>query len=150
MRILRTGKTPRGRKPRYTPHEVANALHETKGMQFVAAKRLGCSQDTIARYIERYALVRQAARYERGEMIDVAELKLWQAIQNGEPWAIKLCLMTLGKDRGYVERQEHTGADGKEVNIRVVYETTRLPSKAPSREQWMAEHGNGHATHGED
>ena len=45
-------------------------------------------------------------------MVDTAELKLWQCIQNGEAWGITLCLKTIGKDRGYVERQEHTGQDG--------------------------------------
>ena len=45
-------------------------------------------------------------------MIDTAELKLWQSIQNGEAWGITLCLKTLGKDRGYVERQELSGQDG--------------------------------------
>ena len=34
----------------------------------------------------------------------------------------ELCLKTLGKDRGYVERTEHTGEDGKEFVIRVVYD----------------------------
>ena len=33
-----------------------------------------------------------------------------------------LCLKTIGKDRGYVERTEQTGEDGKEFVIRVVYD----------------------------
>lgn len=77
-------------------------------MQFIAAKALGCSQDTVARYIARYERVRQAAQQERGEMIDLAELKLWQAIQRGEAWGITLALKTLGRDRGYVESVDVT------------------------------------------
>ena len=45
-------------------------------------------------------------------MVDTAELKLWHSIQNGEAWGIAFCLKTIGKDRGYIERQEVTGADG--------------------------------------
>jgi hypothetical protein len=38
----------------------------------------------------------------------------------GEPWAVALTLKTLGKQRGYVERQEVTGADAGPVDVRVV------------------------------
>lgn len=109
-------------KRRYTPAQVIDALTQTKGMRFLAAKRLGCSHDTITRYIERYASVRAAADAQRGEMVDTAELKLWQSIQNGEAWGITLCLKTLGKDRGYVERTEQTGPAGSPMVVKVVYD----------------------------
>ena len=99
-------------KNRYTAKQVANALTETKGMMFIAAQRLGCSMQTIRNYCERYPSVREVVDAQRGQMVDLAKLKLWQSIQNGEAWGITLCLKTIGKDRGYVERQEHTGGDG--------------------------------------
>ena len=107
---------------RYTPTQVADALRMTKGMVYLAAKRLGCEPSTIWNYCQRYPSVQAAKDAERGEMVDTAELKLWQSIQNGEPWGIAFCLKTIGKDRGYVERQEVTGQDGKGILIRVVYE----------------------------
>ena len=91
-------------KNRYTAQQVADALTETKGMMFIAAQRLGCSQETIRTYCNRYPSVQAAKDAQRGIMIDTAELKLWQSIQNGEAWGITLCLKTIGKDRGYVER----------------------------------------------
>lgn len=126
-------------KQRYTPQQVAAALKKSHGLQFLAAKALGCSHDTIARYIQRYALVRDVAEAQRGELIDLAEDKLLQSIKKGEAWGITLCLKTLGKDRGYVERQEQTGADGKplqqEMVIKVVYvnRSNGLTAGAPHR-----------------
>ena len=55
-------------------------------------------------------------------MVDLAEQKLWESIQHGEPWGITLCLKTLGKDRGYVERQEVSGQAGTPLTLKVVYE----------------------------
>lgn len=103
-------------KPRYTAAEVIAALKETKGMMFLAAKRLGCDHDTVLNYCKRHPSVQAAKDAERGEMVDAAELKLWQSIQNGEAWGITLTLKTLGKDRGYVERTEQTGKDGAPLN----------------------------------
>jgi hypothetical protein len=37
----------------------------------------------------------------------------WGAVRRGEPWAVCFTLKCLGKDRGYVERQERTGAGGQ-------------------------------------
>jgi hypothetical protein len=107
-------------KPRYTAAQVIAALRETKGMVFLAAKRLGCDPDTVQNYCKRSPTVQAARDAERGEMVDAAELKLWQSIQNGEAWGIAYCLSRLGKDRGYVERTEHTGAGGGPIDYREV------------------------------
>jgi hypothetical protein len=100
------------RPQRYTPAQVATALKRTKGLQHLAAKELGCTYMTIRRYIARYAVVREAATTQRGELVDLAEMRLYQSILRGEAWGVTLCLKTLGKDRGYVERQEQTGPAG--------------------------------------
>lgn len=114
--------TPMADKPHYTAAQVIAALRETKGMVFLAAKRLGCTPETVQNYCKRYPSVQAAKVAERGEMVDTAELKLWQSIQNGEAWGIAFCLKTIGKDRGYVERTEQTGKDGAPLNevIKVV------------------------------
>jgi hypothetical protein len=93
-------------KHRYSAAEVAQALIETKGMVYIAAQRLNCTVETIRLYCKRYPSVQAARDAQRGIMVDTAELKLWQSIQNGEAWGIALCLKTLGKDRGYIEQQK--------------------------------------------
>lgn len=99
---------------RYTVKQVIAALVETKGLVYLAAKKLGCEPKTIQNYANRYAAVKEALVSARGEMVDVAEAKLYQATMNGEQWAVLFSLRTQGKDRGYVERvqQEVAAKDG--------------------------------------
>jgi hypothetical protein len=110
------------RKQRFTAEQVASTLVLTKGLIYLAAKRLKCTPETITNYCNRYPSVQAAKEAQRGQMIDLAEQKLWESIQHGEAWGITLCLKTIGKDRGYVERQELTGEDGTGMVLRVVYE----------------------------
>src|SRR5215831_11189854 len=93
-------------KQRYTAAQVAQALTTTKGLIFLAAKRLRCSPDTITNYCNRYPSVQAVRDAMRGQIVDLAEQKLWESIQKGEAWGITLCLKTIGKDRGYVEQQK--------------------------------------------
>jgi hypothetical protein len=91
------------KKHRYTQTQVIAALHSCRGMVFLAARRLQCSPQTIMNYCEKYPAVEQAKHDARGELLDVAEVKLWQAVQEGQHWAICFALRTLGKERGYSE-----------------------------------------------
>lgn len=88
---------------RYTAQQMIDALHETRGMVSLAAKRLGCAPDTVYRYIREYPTVAHAQRLEREAVTDLAELSLYKAIQSGEGWAVCFYLKTQGKERGYVE-----------------------------------------------
>jgi hypothetical protein len=51
----------------------------------------------------------------RESLIDFAETKLQQNIMNGNEASIFFFLKTIGKKRGYVERQEITGYEGKDL-----------------------------------
>lgn len=99
-------------KPRFTAEQVADALAHCHGLVYLAAKRLNCEPETIQNYCKRHPSVQAVKEAQRGQMVDLAEQKLLESIKHGEAWGISLCLKTLGKDRGYVERQEHTGGDG--------------------------------------
>jgi len=92
--------------PQYTKQQVIQALQQSKGMVYVAARQLGCTPQTIYNHMKRSPDVQSAIEDARGEAVDVAELKLMQAINKGEAWAIALMLKTQGKDRGYTERLE--------------------------------------------
>jgi hypothetical protein len=91
------------RKNRYTQDQVIAALKATKGMTYLAAKQLQCDPDTIMNYCKKCPAVEAAKHDARGEMLDVAELKLWAAVQRDEAWAITFCLRTVGRSRGYGE-----------------------------------------------
>jgi hypothetical protein len=107
------------RKEKYTQKEMIDALTAAKGMVYVAARKLECSAQTVYTYAEKYPAVKEAMKQERGLMVDIAEIALYKAVQNGEPWAVSLTLKTIGKDRGYTERQEITGADGGALEVAV-------------------------------
>lgn len=93
-------------KPRFTAAQIQAAIIQHRGLLFMTAKSLGCSYSTLRNYLARYPSVRDALDSARGELIDTAELKLYESILKGEAWGITLCLKTLGRDRGYVERTE--------------------------------------------
>jgi len=88
---------------KFTPEQVVTACKKAKGLITVAARHLECDPSTIRNYKKRYASVRIAIDEEREGVLDLAEARLYQAIDRGEPWAISLILKTVGKDRGYVE-----------------------------------------------
>jgi hypothetical protein len=120
---------------RYTASQVIAALRQTKGMVYLAAKVLGCDPDTIMRYCRRYPTVEQAKQDARGEFLDTAELKLWQAVQAGEHWAITFALRTVGRDRGYgehlalhltIERAAHLVASQFGLSVEEVLSEARL------------------------
>jgi ribosomal protein L19E len=94
------------RTNRYKPKQVIDALHECKGMVSLAAKRLGCDTQTIYNYATRFPAVQEARENSVVELLDAAELTMWNAIQRGDTGAAMFVLRYLGKDRGYVERRE--------------------------------------------
>lgn len=100
-------------KQRYTAAEVITAIERARGIKAVAAKILGCSRVTVDSYAKRYVTVAQACQQARETLIDVAEGQLVKAVDGGEWPAVRYVLATLGKERGYSERQEITGAKGK-------------------------------------
>jgi len=104
----------------YSTASIIEALEKTHGMIYLAAESLGCAPITIYRRAEKVAAVRDTIDSYRGKLVDKAELKLEQAVLNGEPWAIQMTLKTIGKHRGYVERQEVTGAEGGHIVVRLV------------------------------
>ncbi len=109
-------------KQKFTAEEVTQALKDTKGMVYLAAQRLGCEAKTIYNYRDRYASVRAEMEQQDGMVNDIAEMKLYQAIMDGEQWAVVFRLKTKAKDRGYTERTETeiSGRDGGDIVIKAV------------------------------
>ena len=104
-------------KERVPTERIIECLRETNGLVSLAAKRVPCSQSTINTRRKRVKAVEDVIRECRGELVDFGELALRRAVVAGEPWAVGLVLKTLGKDRGYIERQEITGADGGDIRM---------------------------------
>ena len=91
----------RGRKPKFTQKEVIEALKSSGGIISLAARKLGCSRTTIYNYIHRYAKVREAYEEITETWLDIAEMKLFQKILEGDLRAITFYLRNKGASRGY-------------------------------------------------
>lgn len=99
---------------KYTLQEVIEAVQKANGLLAVAARQLGCSRQTVYNYVEKYSTVASALAEARETNIDFVEGQLMKAIRDGNVPAIMFFLKTVGKSRGYVERQEVTGVAGGE------------------------------------
>ena len=120
--------TPKKPYSQYTDAQIVKAVRRAAGMVSVAARALGCDTQTIYNRMKTVPEVKQAVTDARDELLDRAESKLLEEINNNNITAIIFALKTVGKSRGYVERQEITGADGGV--IRVVYDDVPLPDGA--------------------
>jgi len=104
-------------KKKFSVKRMVDELTRTKGMVYIAAENLGCVPQTIYNYVNEYPAVAAAKELAEGKVLDIAELNLYKAIQNGEPWALQFVLKTKGKKRGYVERTEFTGEEGQPITV---------------------------------
>lgn len=99
-------------KALFTVEQVAEALQKSGGVPAAAAKLLKCDWHTVMRYLSKYPELEALRVDAREQKLDLAEDQLIKAMEKGEPWAVKFFLLTQGKDRGYSERREMTGANG--------------------------------------
>lgn len=107
---------------KFTPDEIIQAIEKSEyGKPSEIADALGCSDRTIYNYIKRYETVKSAIGLRKERQKDYVEGKLFSEIKKGNITAIIFYLKTQAKDRGYVERQEVTGADSSPIELIVKY-----------------------------
>ena len=92
--------------PKFTPAQVSEALEKSMGLVATAARKLNCQRSTVYDYIDKYPEVKDTLDMSRELLIDGAEIGLAKAIKDVQPWAVCFALKTIGRNRGYVERQE--------------------------------------------
>ena len=99
--------------------DVKSAIIKSGGFVSTIAKRLKCDWHTARNLIEKYGL-EDCVKAEKENLIDMAESKLIENVQEGKEASIFFYLKTQAKQRGYIERSEVGGVDGKpifEINI---------------------------------
>lgn len=109
-------------KERYTPKQVIEALQSADGYVSRAAYELKCTPKTVYEYKKRYPEIAEEWDAIREKRHDYVENALHKQIKSGNIAAIIFYLKTQAKPRGYVERQEWTGADGGAVQIKRIVE----------------------------
>ena len=86
--------------------QYQEAIVAAHGILSSAARRLGCSRTAIHKACKRHPTVQKALDEARDEILDLAESRLFEAVNAGSLPAVMFMLSTIGRDRGYVTRQE--------------------------------------------
>jgi len=86
----------------FTKDTIVQAIKDSYGITSRVAKRLGVDWHTADKYIKKYKDAQQAQSDEQNFVADLAEGKLFEAINRGEAWAIKFFLSMKGQSRGYI------------------------------------------------
>ena len=90
----------------YENTTIKKAIEDSGGIISTIAERLGCEWHTAKKYIESSEELKAAYDAESESVIDLAESKLIENIQENDNTAILFYLKTKGKKRGYIERNE--------------------------------------------
>ena len=94
---------------------MLNMLTRTLGVVTTACNGVGIHRRTHYDWMEADEEYRRAVEELDNIVIDFAESHLHKKIKEGDTTATIFYLKTKGKKRGYIERTEVTGADGKEL-----------------------------------
>lgn len=103
-------------------------LQANFGIVSLACKALGISRGTHYNWVAKNEEFAQRVADIEESTIDFAESKLVQNINQGDTTSIIFFLKTKGKKRGYVERQELTGAEGGSLNVKADIDLSKLSS----------------------
>ena len=103
-------------KIRVSKKQFIELLQIHKGQRSVVAEALGITVNAVSNRINRDPDIKAVDDSIREAQLDKAENKLHELIEDGHPAAIMFKLKCLGKDRGYIERQEITGKDGADLH----------------------------------
>ncbi len=109
-------------KLKYKADQMIQAIEAAEGNLTQAAKNLGCARGTVYKYLEKYPTVKQAYEEANERTIDMVEGQLITQCKRGNITAIIFYLKTKAKHRGYVERQEYTGKDGKDIVVNLSWD----------------------------
>ncbi len=110
------------KKKQATAQRIVKAIEESHGLITTAAEKAGVDRRTVSRYIKEFPAVAEAVEDAQEKLYDTVESKLFEKIEAGDLTAIIFFLKTRCKHRGYIERQECTGKDGKELVFRITYD----------------------------
>lgn len=100
--------------------QIIEELESSMGYLYPAHKNLGITRQTLASWIKEDDELKLAHEEINESQLDKSESELMKARDRGESWAICFHLKCKGKNRGYTERQELTGADGDKLQTGVV------------------------------
>lgn len=113
---------------------LIEALESTLGVVTSACKKVGLSRNTFYEYCKQDTEFKKQVDDIENIALDFVESQLHKQISDGNTTATIFYLKTKGKKRGYVERQELTGKDGKDLVPKMNYDNLSLEEKLKLRE----------------
>ncbi len=98
--------------------KVLESLEKSLGVVTTAVKQVGIARSTFYKWLEDPDF-KNSVDDIQNIALDFAESQLHKQIKDGNTSATIFYLKTKGKRRGYIERQEITGAEGLPNNVTV-------------------------------
>ena len=105
-------------KTEHNKKAILQALEKSLGIVTTACKQVGIGRTTFYEYLKDKEFKKEVDLVQ-DIALDFAESQLHKQIQAGNTAATIFLLKTKGKNRGFVERQEITGAEGLPTNVTV-------------------------------
>lgn len=104
-------------RPQYPVENFERAIEGSHGIIAVVAQRVGCSRGTVENALERWPHLRDLLKESREDLVDAGESAVVTTLHSDDEKlkfeAAKYITKTLGKERGWSERKELTGANGE-------------------------------------
>jgi len=128
-----------------TPQKVNAMIAKERGLLTQVCRSLKIPRTTLTRYIEKHEECLDALETARDAMGDLAERKLYEAIEAGDVRCILFYLSTVQRHRGYSLRPEDQTADNSgrgpvfvdTVNIIGVPSGTFLPKEIAQKDNMV-------------
>jgi len=98
---------------------IIEALEKSLGVVTTACKIVGVGRTTFYQWLKDDEEFAKQVDDIQNIALDYAESQLHKQIGDGSTAATIFYLKTKGKKRGYIERQEITGADGMPTNFQI-------------------------------
>ena len=112
-------KDTNSNKIQHTKKAIIEALEKSLGVVTTACKIVGIDRTTFYRYLKDDAAFAKEVQDIENIAIDFVESQLFKQIKEGNTTATIFYLKTKAKKRGYVERQEITGAEGEKIEFKI-------------------------------
>jgi hypothetical protein len=126
--------------PRVSDETLIELIRKYKGFVTAVCRASDMSRQNFYKRLQNNTDMQDALADAREEIIDLAESKLIRLIEDLNPQAIMFALKTIGRDRGYIEKQE-IDQTNKTINI---IEIPKIDSLEPTineiRESDESEH----------
>lgn len=104
--------------PKKSLPAMIEAVKLARGVLTIAAEHLGVSRQCMTKYVEKYPKLKKVVEEQRSELADRAEDILFDEMQKGKEWAVKMVLYAHAKDRGY--------GNNSFINVEAKSDTTTL------------------------